>query len=282
MSGFGITAWNDNASNGPTSVDMNYASIAALLKTGSKSAWTQVFASTSGDTVYVYLEWAKTSVSATDTHAAIDIGVGGAGSESVVIPDVFVGFTDDPNANNGIGGYGCWSGPLAIAAGSRVSVRGVTIRGADQAISLRVSLLSSPASGTNPYKASTVSLLGASGGPPVDGVSITPGNDSTWSSWTTIGTLGADCRALVPQVRPVLTASAVQRNAYQLQLGVSSSPVSHVFDFHVGSSETITPLRPTLPAYVGLASGSVIQARLRGVSGSIDAMKVAVHAFSKT
>lgn len=78
----------------------------------SKSAYTQLIASTGISTRWVILE--TESVNANSNQATIDLAVGGAGSEQVVLPDV--AFTN-----------GCLGNaivvPLQIQQGSRIAVR---------------------------------------------------------------------------------------------------------------------------------------------------------------
>jgi hypothetical protein len=79
-----------------------------------KGAWTQIFASTTVDSGWVVLMPDDVAVSATNTATLVDIGVGAAGSERVVVADINVG---------GWGHGPSFQAPLFVPAGSRVAVR---------------------------------------------------------------------------------------------------------------------------------------------------------------
>jgi len=81
-----------------------------------KGAWTEIIASTSEDTNFIYLSLAGTAISGSNTGMLLDVGIGGAGSESVVISNVPCGW--QPNIQQMLLNF-----PLAISAGSRISAR---------------------------------------------------------------------------------------------------------------------------------------------------------------
>ena len=85
-----------------------------------KSAWVEIAASTNRAH-----QWLMMAVSAGDFAIAlghrwlIDVGIGGAGSEVVLIPDLLAGAAD---IYDGIAG-GPWEFPIYIPQGSRLTVR---------------------------------------------------------------------------------------------------------------------------------------------------------------
>lgn len=276
---FGFTNYPENVSNGPTSVDMNYPSYASILGTGAKSSWSEVISDAAVTTAChgVYVEIAKTATGATDTSAVLDIGTDPAGgtSYSAVISNLLVGFADDPNANVGNGGVQQYFVPLEIPSGAAVAIRGQTNGGAALSASVRVSLWGAA---TGPYSGATCTTYGISG---TNGTAVTPGNDSTWGSWTSIGgTTAADLQAISLGVQ--FGSATVNRNAYQLQIGVSSAAISNIYDVKGSTTETIHGPRPVMPTYVYVASGAQLQVRARGVSGSIDTLYVALYGVSAT
>lgn len=276
---FGFTNYPENVSNGPTSVDMNYPSYASILGTGAKSSWSEVISDAAVTTAChgVYVEIAKTATGATDTSAVLDIGTDPAGgtSYSAVISNLLVGFADDPNANVGNGGVQQYFVPLEIPSGAAVAIRGQTNGGAALSASVRVSLWGAA---TGPYSGATCTTYGISG---TNGTAVTPGNDSTWGSWTSIGgTTAADLQAISLGVQ--FGSATVNRNAYQLQIGVGSAAISNIYDVKGSTTETIHGPRPVMPTYVYVASGAQLQVRARGVSGSIDTLYVALYGVSAT
>jgi hypothetical protein len=82
-----------------------------------KGAWTQIVASTSGDCDLILVA-VNVDASNTITSSLIDIGIGASGSETVVIGDLAV--SSHGSVTMGI--------PLKVPAGSRVAIRGQTVR----------------------------------------------------------------------------------------------------------------------------------------------------------
>lgn len=85
-----------------------------------EGAWTEVIASTAQDNGAIELFLlGNTAGSGADTSILVDVGVGGAGSEVVVIPDVQAGWrTSSFDRRPALGIF-----PLRIPRGSRVAVR---------------------------------------------------------------------------------------------------------------------------------------------------------------
>lgn len=79
-----------------------------------KGAWVQVHSSTPSASSLLYFGSAQIGVSSTDTSTLVDIGVGAAGSETVIVPNLAIGGWQQ-GANVLI--------PVAIPSGSRVAVR---------------------------------------------------------------------------------------------------------------------------------------------------------------
>ncbi len=81
-----------------------------------KGAWVELIASTADDADLLILTVTSATTN-TDTATLLDIGVGGAGSETVIVGDVAVGgaYTAVP--------YLAFAVPVFIAAGSRVAAR---------------------------------------------------------------------------------------------------------------------------------------------------------------
>jgi hypothetical protein len=88
-----------------------------------KGAWSQVIASTSAQTTMLNFAVISVNVSTADTATLLDIGVGAAGSETVIVPNIAVG--------------GCSSMtfriPVKIASGSRIAARVQGVRASQTA-----------------------------------------------------------------------------------------------------------------------------------------------------
>lgn len=88
--------------------------VTASATANTKGAWAQMFAATTVDSGYLVLMPDDITVSATNTATLVDVGVGAAGVEQVVLS----------NINIGAWGHGSdFIAPLFIPAGSRVSLR---------------------------------------------------------------------------------------------------------------------------------------------------------------
>lgn len=79
-----------------------------------KGAYVEVIASTGGEVDRLLILSGASSSSTVNSSALMDIAVGAAGSEVVVIPDVFIGYA--PAAL-------WWDIPIAIPSGARISAR---------------------------------------------------------------------------------------------------------------------------------------------------------------
>ena len=102
-----------------------------------KGAWVELDASTSQDCHMLAVNLRDTFISATDTGVLVDIGVGGSGSEVVLIPNILGGWqfnSTDGNTN---------AFPVFIPAGSRIAARCQAVISGDT-IEVGVRLLSSP------------------------------------------------------------------------------------------------------------------------------------------
>jgi hypothetical protein len=101
------------------------ATLTTGVTTHTKTAWTQLFASTARRSGLLSLHVQQTNVSGANNSTLIEIATGAAGSETAILSDLAVG------GASAVGGAGANVGtslfvPVQIAAGSRVSVRGQT------------------------------------------------------------------------------------------------------------------------------------------------------------
>lgn len=83
-----------------------------------KGAWVELVASSPGDTYLLMLSAGTTFVSAANTSMLLDIGIGAAGSEQLLISNLAIGYLDGILVS---GRY--WLLPLYIPAGSRIAAR---------------------------------------------------------------------------------------------------------------------------------------------------------------
>lgn len=136
---------------------------------GSKSAWSELIASTSENSIAMLLVLRGPG----NQGCVFDIGVGGAGSEVVVVPDQMVS-----ESSQGGDRYTYRVFPMSVASGSRVSARAQAITGTTQPVSAAIYLFSNDFDGTDAV--STMFAYGITG---ARGVQVDPG--------ATINTKGA-------------------------------------------------------------------------------------------
>jgi hypothetical protein len=94
------------------------ASVAVTLNSGAvthtKGAWLELFSSTASNTTMLDFIVNGTSTSGQPRHMLCDIGIGGAGSEVVLVPDIEIGMA---------GGIRRYNVPIWIPQGTRIAVR---------------------------------------------------------------------------------------------------------------------------------------------------------------
>lgn len=86
---------------------------------GSKGGWAQIFAALDADTYGLMILVHNSRTSAANRSYAIDIGIGAAGSETVIIPDLIGSNAGITNSTGGIWYYF----PIFIPAGTRLAAR---------------------------------------------------------------------------------------------------------------------------------------------------------------
>lgn len=169
-----------------------------------KSAWVQVIASTAANANYLQFLSGSVSLEATDTSTLLDIGVGAAGSEVVVVPDLAIGG---------------WSSaitamPVAIPSGARVSIRLQSARTTGTLSNNGILLLSSPDYALTPASVDVIGInTGTSAGTALSGAS------GAWTQITSSTAKDYQCVVIVPSTSSTNTANITAT----LNLGVGAS-----------------------------------------------------------
>lgn len=94
--------------------------VTASATAHTKGAWSQLIANTGARSLGIQIALDNTATSNANTSMLLDIGIGGAGSETVLIPDLAAGYVLNENVSNNFQSYFF---PLFIPAGSRISAR---------------------------------------------------------------------------------------------------------------------------------------------------------------
>lgn len=107
--------WIDDTVNTASST-VSSLSVTSGGSANTKGSWTEIVASTSVDTVCMTMNTtASIGSNGVDTRCLVDIGIGAAGAETVVIPNIAVG-----NKSSSAAG---WMFPIFIPKGTRVAFR---------------------------------------------------------------------------------------------------------------------------------------------------------------
>ncbi len=183
---------------GSTTATSGTVSVTAASTAHVKGAWQQLIASTTDEAYGLTFGYVGPSSATTDASAVMDVGIGAAGAEVVLIPDLLIG-AQSVFAEHTV------RLPIRVPRGSRVSVR-IASSTASDAFPLHVYALSG---GVVPAEAASVAeSLGvgtASGGTS----SGTPAATHTKGPWVELGTSTRPARfALLCPNKPVGTADA--------------------------------------------------------------------------
>lgn len=105
---------DDTVTTASSTVTLLFVTAAGTAHT--KGSWVEIVASTSVDVVCLAMNTtASIAGNGLDSRCLIDIGIGAAGSEVVVIPDILVGHKSSSTSG--------WLFPIFIPAGTRVAFR---------------------------------------------------------------------------------------------------------------------------------------------------------------
>ena len=114
--------------------------ITASATPHTKGNWTQLIANTGARSLGILIALDNTAVAATATNMLLDIGIGAAASETVLIPDLAAGFILNENASNTFAAYYF---PIFIPSGVRLSARCQALIASDT-VSCRIHLFQRP------------------------------------------------------------------------------------------------------------------------------------------
>ena len=200
-------------------------------KVNTKGAWSQVVGSTAYDYsgIIVWFDWSDPS----GHEYMVDVGIGAAGSEVVLVPNLSQSrcSTADRLAHT------CIYLPVRIPKGSRISLRSQSVVSGAQSSFVAVQGIV----GGSPLEISGVDCLGANASL-TTGVSVTPGANGTWGSWTTVvDSCPHDIKHLTAHLGSQNRTSGTQQ-FWSFQIGVGP----------VGSEQIIIGTQYTAETTVGI------------------------------
>lgn len=116
------------------------ATITASATPHAKGAWTQLIADSGARSLGIMIWLDNTATSNANTSILLDIGIGGSGSETVLIPDLAAGFCLNPSVSNAAHVYYF---PIYIPPNSRISARCQAVTVSDT-VTCRINLFQRP------------------------------------------------------------------------------------------------------------------------------------------
>lgn len=234
------------------------------------TSYSEVFASTPFDAYGITVESLINNGASRQTlFASLEVGTGGAGSETLLIENMNPG-----NVRTGDRAEPAFSNyfPLYIPAGTRIAVRGAMSNATSATIYYRITLNRITSHPFNSWFGRTVTAYGSDRTNLKATVSLTPGGSptpDTWGSWTEItASTTRRHKALILQIYPgsLATPPDYLGMSYQLAIGGSGSEhiISHVYRHtqnpEVGWFPYLRPIQETV-IYKDIPAGSRLSAR---------------------
>jgi hypothetical protein len=237
-----------------------------------KTAWTQVFSATNFDVNELDVLVVGTSSAGVQTDALLDIGIGAAASEVVIVPDILAGWRQSLVSAVVSGGFRI---PVTIPASTRVAIRAQSLE-TSKAVNVVIVArggASQPATGL--YAGiDAIGIVAASS----QGTSHTAGNSGSFSSWTNFGSVTTrDYRAVLMLAQGNMAVNTLNNLAYQFEWGVSSTTFGAAL-FSTSTTESSWGPFPNQPVRQFVPSGSQLQVRGK-CSGTAQALDVALYGF---
>jgi hypothetical protein len=191
-------------------------SVAASSTAHTKGGWTQLIANSGPRSLAIMIWFENTAVASTNTSMLVDIGIGGSGSETVLIPNLAAGYALNATVSNAAHFYYF---PIFIPANSRISARCQAAVVSD-VVTTRVNLFQRPMGAG--WVGARVTAYGADTATS-RGVAFSCGN----GSYGTAGTISASTTAGIKHMQIGIQAGSRSsltdlRQLYEVRLGAST------------------------------------------------------------
>lgn len=223
-------------------------SVAAHTTANAKgTTWTTLISSTVGPSYGVFVRVQNVHVSATIANYLLDIGIGAAGSEILVLPDLGCGAA--AQHTTAVGGKEFFF-PIYIPAGVRVSARAAANLASDTAL-VQIWLVKKP---LYPILCGRVSAYGVDLAGGSRGTSITPGNGA-FGTWTLLkaGPMDRPHTLWYCAMDGLSDTTMIDNRHFTIELGVGpdNANVSTLFRGHgvEEGSEAMDCIIPVMPQY---------------------------------
>lgn len=221
-----------------------------------KGAWVELIRSTSADGSFLHIQWGTSG--SVNTEFLLDIGIGPAGSEQVIVPNLYCSRTTTS------GSVGHIVLPIAVPAGARISAR---VQGATASVTPKLTVRvgsatmpgSSPAAGVDAFGADTTDTSGAA----MDAGAVA----NTRSAWTEL--VRSTPREYLGLFMCFGNNKDVARTFadFDTQIGIGAAGsevvlISDILAYAEGADDLIFPcITPLMPVHI--PAGSRLSQRVR-------------------
>lgn len=254
--------------------DFAVATATASGTPNTKGAWSELIAATGRDAGQIVLVFGGTFGSTVDSAMLLDVGIGAAASETVIIPNLMVGF---------INGALVIPVPVFIPAGSRLAVR-CQCATASRTIDVGARLYGGGRLGPPPFSGLVTAYglnLSTSHGT-IPGVISSANTKGTWAEITS-GT-SRDHASIMLGAQGIGNPLITRNHLVDIGIGAAGSEIVLVPDVYVATNaneSVIGPLPQNVPLDASIPAGTRLAARCQaeGTSGAGVMVEVAVYGF---
>lgn len=242
-----------------------------------EATYTELIASTAFDTYFVVITFNNSAAGASNSNNLVDLAIGAAGSEEIIIANLLAGFTTNTVTP---GGGRSYLFPLFIPSGSRLAATSQSALVSGTVV-MQVELLGGPrmpvwaGSQVITYGITTASSRG---------VLRTPGSSGAEGAWGEIAAATSqDHEALVLGAQGTNTDTNMTTNGILWDVGIGAAAaeeaIAENLPYMTHSSETTGQQRPWLPIYLPIPSGTRLSVR-GSASGTAEAIDCALYGVS--
>lgn len=233
-----------------------------------KGNWAELIAATTYDWHGFWLSMGNSNASAAVTDMLLDIGLGSAGNEVVLLPDFHAGWSSNNDAEKEPIFI-----PLYVPKGSRVAARIQALIASD---TVRVSIVGLP--GTSGLFHRVFVGCDAYGivASTSRGTLHTPGNSGAFSTDASIGgTASKSYGAVILRMSPTTSVTSFLAYHWELRIG---GVTGGLWRYVTSTAEIRRCMFPPSPAYLSVPSGTQMQVRAT-CSGTAQQSSVSLYAF---
>lgn len=271
--GAGGSFANVQGSHSTTRPAASFGTVVASGTYPAYGSYVEIVSSTQGESFGILVNLNSRNASTTHRYGAIDIAIGPAGSESIIIPSLLHG----PVAAYTALEHGSWYFfPIRIPSGSRIAVRNTTNGGTDT-LAVNLQLVQMP---MDPSSYKTVSFVDAIGLSLPTGTSVVPGTTSE-GSWTLLGATERKVWWWQLFAKIVTSDTTHTANTIHLDLAVGDASNKHIIMSDVVMTTTTAEAMGLMPEFFGIEwvapAGTNVYARAQA-SGSVDTLAVVAYA----